>query len=127
MSFLSLTTGQVQHRYANLFLGEAATPPPGPLWVLQNSAADSDWRGVAYSASLDLVVAVAQTGVDFMGSSDGGVTWFGIPVPANTTDWYAITWDTRLSLFVAVGANSGVNDVITSPDGVTWTLHSSGV
>lgn len=110
-------------------------PPPPPIppvaavhWVIQASAADKIWSSVAAGPS----IYVAVYGDGFAGTSNvmtspDGVSWTVRSNPSNSTNWAAVTWDTRNSQFVAVGFAGGTNDVMTSPDGITWTLRSSGI
>ncbi|MFD2117244.1 hypothetical protein ACFSTH_13205 [Paenibacillus yanchengensis] len=85
----------------------------------RHSVADIYWRSVIYGN--DRFVAV---GVKKVMSSTDGVTWTEQqPAPSYYTNWYAITYGN--GLFVAVGM-SGTFDrerVMTSPDGVNWSIQ----
>jgi hypothetical protein len=39
--------------------------------------------------------------------------------------WYSVCWAPELSLFVAVSNDGGGNQVMTSPNGINWTIRSS--
>ncbi|NBU34502.1 hypothetical protein EBZ38_09815 [bacterium] len=51
-------------------------------------------------------------------------TWTTRASAANS-NWQSVTWSPELGLFVAV-SNSGTYDVMTSPDGITWTTRRAG-
>jgi len=63
----------------------------------------------------------------FMTSDDLGATWTlqnGVTISDGFSD---ITWDPTHSLFIAcrgVTTGASVNQILTSPDGVTWTLRA---
>jgi hypothetical protein len=46
--------------------------------------------------------------------------------PAADNGWRGVCWSPELTLFVAV-AESGTDRVMTSPDGITWTIRDSAV
>ena len=51
-------------------------------------------------------------------------TWTERTTPVNT--WQGICWSPELKLFVAVAdTTSGINNVMTSPDGITWTSQTT--
>jgi len=77
------------------------------------------WRGLAYSPSLDRVVAVSQTGTNrAMYSNDKGSTWTGVASSGETNSWQRVTYGN--DLFVAVAA-TGTNRVMYSSTGTSWT------
>lgn len=79
------------------------------------------FRGIAWSPTLALYVAVSEVNTGVYTSPDG-TTW--TPRTAVTAGWQSVTWAPALGLFVAV-ANSGSNRVMTSPDGITWTARTA--
>lgn len=60
-------------------------------------------------------------------SLDGGLTWTQHPVPQPLGVAYqSLTYSTVLSRFVAIDNGNGIfANVITSPDGITWTLSAT--
>jgi hypothetical protein len=98
----------------------------GTSWtqiVLSSTLAQS-WTGMAWSPTLGLFAAVANsgTGVRVMTSPDG-TTWTSRTSAADQ-GWRSIAWSPELELFVAV-SDSGTQRVMTSPDGLTWTLRDT--
>jgi len=82
----------------------------GYHWIIRVSAADNNWRSVAYGNGLFVAVAYSGTGNRVMTSPDG-INWT-IRVSAADNDWYSVTYGN--GLFVAV-ANNGTGDrVMTS-------------
>ena len=56
----------------------------------------------------------------------GAYTWLIQATPANAdNDWASIAWSPELGLFAAVAITGVGNRVMTSPDGVNWTLRAS--
>src|SRR6188474_1753051 len=51
-----------------------------------------------------------------------GYSWIGRTIPQSNS-WQDIVWAPSLGLFVAV-AQGGTNRVMTSPDGLTWTVRT---
>lgn len=76
--------------------------------------------GLAYSPSLDLFVMTGQQGSNRIWTSVNGSSWTAIIAPVQLA-WANVAWSPDLSLFVAVSTNGTGNQVLTSPDGVTWT------
>lgn len=86
-----------------------------------NSVGKTPYR-LAYSSTLPLWVTIAGTQV---ATSKDGATWTwatlplaGLPLGANAS---AVTWTG--TQFVAVGA---MGTILTSPDGLIWTVQTSG-
>lgn len=96
------------------------TSPDGITWTARVSAADNTWNKICFSPSLNLFVAVAQSGI--MTSPDG-IVWT-TRVDPDIAQWRDIIWVEELGLFVAVGT-LGASRVMTSPDGITWTLQTA--
>ena len=98
---------------------------PGRFWRTRVSAADNQWSSIAWSESLSLFCAVANSGTgNRVMTSPNGVDWT-IRSSAASNLWQSIAWSESLSLFCAV-ANSGTgNRVMTSPNGADWTIRSS--
>jgi len=98
------------------------TSPDGFTWTPRTSAAGNAWRSVAYGNGR--FVAVANSGVgNRVMYSDNGTDWTAGVSPADN-NWFAVAYGN--GLFVAVAEN-GTNQVMTSPDGITWNLQTSPV
>jgi len=54
---------------------------------------------------------------------EGVVNWTVSPAAAAKL-WYDIAWSPSLSLFAAIHLSSSANGIMTSPDGITWTLRA---
>lgn len=95
------------------------------------TASNNFWRGLCYSPELGRFVAVGgvnaagTSSVRVMTSDDGGETWTlrdtGI---TGANPWNDVCWAPALNLFIAV-RDTGVDRVMTSPDGITWTARSA--
>ena len=100
-----------------------ASSPDGITWT-QRSAANVIFglgRGVAYSPTLDIWVAVGSPATHSIAYSRDGLTWIG--VTGNTlfsTSGLGVTWNG--SFFIAVG--QGTNVEATSWDGINWRAGS---
>jgi hypothetical protein len=99
-----------------------------------DSQLDNAWTSVAYSPTLDRYVAVSgefPTWNVMYSSSGGGKNWVIAETPIGTGSsrrgyWKKVIWAPGLNLFVAV-ATSVVdsNDrIMTSSDGISWTIRS---
>ena len=94
-------------------------------WISRTSAADNDWKGIAWAPSLSLFAAVAASGAgNRVMTSPDGITWTSRTSAADNS-WNGIAWAPSLKLFSAVSATGAGNRVMTSPDGVTWTARTS--
>lgn len=97
----------------------------GIRWVARTAASDvKNWRGIAFSSSLNLYAAVANGGTagQKVMTSPDGINWTIRNTPADNA-WTSVTWGA--GLFVAVSSTGSANRVMTSPDGITWTLRTS--
>jgi predicted RecA/RadA family phage recombinase len=90
-------------------------------WTVQTSAADNDWRGVAYGNGLWVAVSSTVPGNRVMTSPDG-ITWT-VQTSAADNFWRSVAYGN--GLWVAVSSNGTGNRVMTSPDGITWTAQTS--
>jgi hypothetical protein len=95
--------------------------PDGFAWTSRTSAADNDWRGVAYGNGVFVAVARSGTGNRVMTSPDGA-TWTARTSAADN-DWRGVVYGN--GLFVAVAISGSGDRVMTSPDGITWTARTS--
>lgn len=82
----------------------------GISWVMHSAA--PGYYGVAYSPSLDLLVAVSGTVVGT--SSDKGLTWNEVTSPVSGLT--GVTWAPEPAIFVAAGSGG----VAWSEDGTNW-------
>lgn len=92
-------------------------------WAAETSAEDNQWRGMAYSPSLELFVAVALDGTNRVMTSPDGETWTARSCPTN--EWCAVIWCEEFGLFVAVSASTSGNITMSSPNGIDWTSGTS--
>jgi len=91
-------------------------------WTVRSSAADNNWRAIAYGNGIFVAVSTTGSGNRVMTSPDG-ITWTIQSTPQNNS-WRSVAFGA--GLFVAV-SSGGTNRVMTSPDGVTWTLRTQSV
>lgn len=107
------------------YTGKTSGFTAGTSWVTRTPASSPlDWRGIAWSPTLNLFCAVAaQALATAVMTSPDGVTWT-TRTPAENNNWEAVIWVTELALFVAV-ASTGTHRVMTSPDGITWTARTA--
>jgi hypothetical protein len=98
------------------------TSPDGVTWT-GRSADASGWLSVTWSPTLNLFVAVGNSGANRVMTSPDGITWT-LRTAAEANLWGDVTWSPDLNLFVAI-AISGTNQVMTSPDGITWTARAA--
>jgi hypothetical protein len=102
------------------------TSPDGINWTARSSPSLNSWVSVCWSPARSLFAAVAYSGTTSrIMTSPNGVTW--TDRSNEQSNWTSICWSHERSLFVAVAA-SGTNNLITSPDGITWTpaVHPAG-
>jgi hypothetical protein len=91
------------------------------IWTTRTSAADNSWRSVCWSPELSLFVATGDSGTgNRVMTSLNGINWTTRSTVGIDSNYYGIAWSPSLSLFVIVGATN----VLTSSDGITWTLRS---
>lgn len=116
---------------SDLSAGAVMTSPDGVNWTAQTVPA-LYWFAATWAAELGLFVAVSGSGTtgDVMTSPDG-INWTQRTTPSTDYSWYGICWAPELSLFVATsgyllpdGYSDGNDKVMTSPDGINWTLRT---
>ena len=95
------------------------TSPDGVTWTARTSPTSEEWWDVTYGGGT--WVAVGYGGRVM--SSTNGFDWTQRSAPSN--DYYTVTYGN--GLFVAVSEGGGTNQIITSPDGVTWTSRTSPI
>jgi hypothetical protein len=111
----------------NLFVavGQASTPttacvftsPDGTTWTTRTASQANNWRAIAWSHSLSLLVAVSNNGTNRVMTSPDGINWTN---RTQATNLFGVAWSPTLNLFAAVGSNN----IQTSPDGVNWTTRT---
>ena len=97
------------------------TSPDGLVWSEQTQSVSKAWRSVCWSASLRLLVAVADnaSGTNCIMTSPDAVTWTTRTAP-EASAWQEVIWVEELTKFVAV-AETGTQRAMYSADGITWT------
>jgi hypothetical protein len=96
------------------------TSPDGINWTLRTTADAREWCSITYGNGLFVVIS---KDCEVITSSDG-INWTNPSTPSNQTDWNSITYGN--GLFVAVGNSlTGTYNklVMTSSDGITWTMR----
>lgn len=96
------------------------TSPDGKAWTFRTAASTAGWSSLAWSPSLALLVAVANTGAVM--TSPDGTTWT-LRTSSSAQIFNCIAWSPTLGLFAAPGTNT--TDIMTSPDGINWTTRTS--
>jgi hypothetical protein len=112
---------------------QGATPAdPTAAWTAApihpaGTASSLGYRGIAWSPSLRLFVAVSPTtSHSQVATSPDGVTWTLRNISSSVVQWTAVVWAAELGLFVALSASAtSTGAVATSPDGVTWALRTT--
>ena len=102
-----------------MYFNIGGSPEYSGTWTQVDAPTTNNWRGVAWSPTLNLFVAVGDnhaTNYEAITSSDG-INWSeatGMP-DGGYTD---IVWSPEEAIFVAVQT---LGPIATSPDGITWT------
>lgn len=79
-------------------------------------------NGICWSVEKGIYVAVGNANI---WTSPDGSAWTSQSVP-EANNWLDVCWSPSLGLFCAV-AGSGTHQVMTSPDGVTWTVRTHAI
>lgn len=112
---------------ANAGTQRVRTSTDAATWTAVSASIANTWRAVAYSPSLGRWAAVAGSGTStrVMTSDDNGATWTTRTSPATLGDisWRAIGWGG--GVFVAVADTGVTQRVMTSPDGINWTMRDA--
>jgi predicted RecA/RadA family phage recombinase len=106
---------------ASLLVVASPARADGIEWTIRTSAADNNWRSVAYGDGLWVAVASSGSGNRVMTSRDG-ITWT-VRASAADIDWRSVAYGD--GLWVAVASSGSVDRVMTSPDGITWTSRAA--
>jgi len=100
----------------------------GQTWTTKTMPS-GQWTDVAYSPSLNRLVAVQVNSATYATSDDGGLTWTSRTFP-NSRSPKRVVWNARMGKFIAVMASLSYNGgTVTTPnryslvstDGITWT------
>jgi hypothetical protein len=120
----------------NKFIGiTATTASPNPIissvdgtkWTLCNTLVSTYLlTDVAYSSSLNKLIAVNSSVSASILSSSDGITWIPSTITISSITYFPISidWSPTLSLFIAV-TNNGANNLLSSADGIIWNTISS--
>jgi hypothetical protein len=106
-----------------------ATSPNGTTWTARNSAGVDRWYDLAYSPTLDIIVAVRYPGssavtASCIMSSTNSTSWTLRTVPVASV-LSGIDWSPKLGLFVACPRTGGF--MLSSSDGTTWATASGNL
>jgi hypothetical protein len=107
--------------------GKIMTSPDGITWTQRTAPEANAWQCVVWAPGLSKFIAVASSGTNrVMWSSNGTSGWTSASAAAARL-WKGVCWSPSLGLLVAVAGNagSGTDDVMTSPDGTTWTSRTT--
>ena len=85
-----------------------------------------DWIDLTFSPENNLIVVISETDGYSLISNDLGLSWneYQLPILPNQT-WKKIIWSSELQLFIAFGQGVSQNNIMTSPDGIEWTLKTN--
>ena len=113
----------------SLFIGVASnhisTSPDGITWTSRTSPENNNWVDVIYSPTLNLLVAVSNSGTNRIITSTNGITW---TVRNNLQrSWKLLHWNSFLKLFIVVASNSTSNLLFGSYDGINWFYISHNI
>jgi hypothetical protein len=101
----------------------------GSIWTAKTEASNFNLYSVCHNGT-NLWVAVGEsTGTkSYIVTSPDGATWTEqtAGTPAGDYDLWGVCWDSKNSLFVAVGETMGAGGpwILTSPDGSNWTQRT---
>lgn len=90
-------------------------------WTLREGANTNPCTSLCWAPDLNLLVGTAYS--SFIIVSTSGTSWQERDT-GYANNWNDMVWAYHLGLLVAV-ASSGDNRVMTSPDGITWTLQNT--
>lgn len=93
-------------------------------WLL-TGVAYGEWTTPGVLGISQVFVAIDYDGPTLLRSTDGGENWTAVTCPVGA--WYNIVYGN--GLFVVVGSapemGGSINCVMTSPDGLTWTVRAA--
>lgn len=96
------------------------SPTASLAWTSSTNIFTTQCYDIKYNGS---VLVAVGTGTNAVAYSPNGTSWIGLGLSASTftTGGYGVLWAQELGLWMANGI--GVNRIITSPDGITWTAR----
>jgi hypothetical protein len=103
--------------------GNIETSADGVTWTTRQATTGSTSAGVAYSPELDVAVVVVNSG-QIWRSGVGDLTTWGLQASSQGT-LQSVCWSAVAGLFVAVRSTGTGQRVLTSPDGITWTVRNT--
>jgi hypothetical protein len=128
----SVTSGDGQNgsqRFVAVGQNNVLTSVNGTAWTVLPLMYGS-LTAVAYGGPLGAKLFVAVPSIAVITSFDG-IAWT-YKSAAAAHDWSSVTWGSwdlvsGSGLFIAVGQTGARNGVMTSPDGITWSLQISAI
>lgn len=114
--------------FSNITKDRIMSSSNGTTWASTPAITNNDWNSLAYGTinGSDVLVAISTSGTGdrIMRAVDSTNFWYTVSSPADY-NWDSITWSPDLLLFCAVASSGNTNRVMTSPNGLTWTLRTS--
>lgn len=92
----------------------------GVTWISASSGVSAFWSNIVFAAGKFVAIAESGSSGRRVMTSSNGLTWTS-QVTAADNIWLGITYGN--GLFVVVASDGGSQQVMTSPDAVTWTLR----
>ncbi len=129
-TFDSIPYSSIWVKELNTFIMGAGTgyillSSDGNVWTRYSTEITTNIQSIAWSPQLNLLVAVSPSTTNNILTSNDGKNWMLRALSTgNSTSWQSVCWSPELSLFVAVGNGTTNQRVITSPDGINWTLRT---
>jgi hypothetical protein len=104
----------------------------GVTWTAGSTIASQEFSAVCHgtpTGATAIFVAVAYSGANRVRTSADGITWAAPTLPSgvDSLSWRGVAYGA--DMFVAINdadGSSSVQQLLTSPDGVTWTLRAAG-
>jgi hypothetical protein len=99
----------------------------GTAWSAAGNSIYS-FTSVCWSSDLGMFVAVFSNGgsTATLYYSTNGTTWTNVGVSGATQAWQSVCWSSDLGLFIAVSNTVTDKRVMTSPNGINWSI-SDGI
>ena len=98
------------------------TSSDGSTWTSHTVSGGVTWASVTYGNGLFVAVAQSGTGIRIKTSTDA-ITWTTQSQPSNS-GWRSVTYGNGTFVAVAPQSAAAAPGVMTSTDGVTWTLRT---